>query len=95
MQMVIRRELQLVYCQEQILAMEATVLSKIERCMIVPTPYMFLAMCIKAAMADKEVLLMLLKLTVREMGRLQRSPCMVQSHFLHFQAVGLKASWLG
>ncbi|KAK1305396.1 hypothetical protein QJS10_CPB11g01817 [Acorus calamus] len=32
--------------------------NKIERCMTVPTPYMFLVRCIKAAMADKGVLLM-------------------------------------
>ncbi|KAK1278294.1 hypothetical protein QJS04_geneDACA003283 [Acorus gramineus] len=84
MQMVSRRELQLVgisamliackyeeiwapeindficisakmYSREQVLAMETTMLNKIDWCLTVPTPYMFLVRFIKAAMADKEL----------------------------------------
>ncbi|ONK55438.1 uncharacterized protein A4U43_UnF3370 [Asparagus officinalis] len=43
------------YSQEQILAMEKSILNRLEWSLTVPTPYVFLVRFIKAAMCDKEM----------------------------------------
>jgi cyclin B len=43
------------YTREQILHMEKTMLNTLQFNLTVPTPYVFVARCLKAAAADREV----------------------------------------
>jgi len=48
------------YTREQILNMEKSMLNTLQFNLTVPTPYVFVARCLKAAAADKEVLVQFL-----------------------------------